>query len=66
MQWMSVSSSRVSAVAHEDKTMYIRFPDGATYAYDNVNKSEYQSFINSPSIGRELFRFQNLHPYRRV
>ena len=66
MNWIAVSSTRMTAVAHEGSTMYIRFTDGATYAYDNVSVAEFNNFLNSPSLGRELITFQQHHPYRPV
>ena len=66
MNWIPVSSSRMEAVAHDGKEMYIRFTDGAVYAYANVTTSDFNNFLNSPSLGRELVTFQRLHPYRPV
>ena len=66
MNWIPVSSSRMVAVAHEGNTMYIEFTDGARYAYTNVSASEFNNFLNSPSLGSELVTFQERHPYHRV
>lgn len=66
MNLMPVNSSRMNAVGWEDNTMYIRFNDGAIYAYSNVSQSEYKSFLSSSSLGHELVSFQRLHPYRKV
>jgi len=56
----------MKAVAWEDSKMYIMFNDGSVYCYENVSNSEYLSFINSSSLGRELATFQRFHPYHRV
>lgn len=66
MNLKSVSSSRMNAVGWEDNTMYIRFKDSGVYAYENVSESEYINFINSPSLGSALCRFDKLHSYHRV
>jgi len=66
MDMIPVSSSRIHSVGWQDNTMYARFHDGSTYAYDNVSQAEYRYFLNSPSLGSELSRFDKIHPYRRV
>ncbi|QYC52428.1 putative KTSC domain-containing protein [Solobacterium phage SMO_1P] len=66
MNWVSVQSSRMKAVAWENSKMYIMFNDGSVYCYENVSNSEYLSFISSSSLGRELATFQRFHPYHRV
>ena len=64
MNLISVSSSRMSKVGWENNTMYIQFKNGKIYAYDNVSKSEYENFINSPSLGSALNVFDKIHNYR--
>lgn len=66
MNLYPVSSSRMSKVGYENNTMYIKFKDGSIYAYLNVSASEYNDFINSPSLGSALSRFDKIHPYHRV
>lgn len=66
MQWQYVRSSRMSAVAWENNTTYIRFNDDVVYAYDNVSYEQHIAFISSPSLGRALTYFEKQHPYRRV
>lgn len=66
MNLMPVSSSRMSKVGWEDDTMYIQFKNGKIYAYYNVSESEYNDFINSPSLGSALHTFDKLHPYRAL
>lgn len=46
--------------------MEIGFPDGAVYQYYDVSKSEYNAFINSPSLGSALSRLDKIHRYSRV
>ncbi|MGL5715501.1 MAG: KTSC domain-containing protein [Paraclostridium sp.] len=64
MNLLPVSSSRMSRVGWEHNTMYIEFKNGKIYVYDNVSKSEYESFINSPSLGSALHSFDKKHNYR--
>lgn len=66
MNLYPVSSSRMSKVGYENNTMYVQFKDGSIYAYLNVSASEYNDFINSPSLGSALSRFDKIHPYHRV
>lgn len=66
MNMRPVSSSRIREVGWEDNILYVRFHDGALYAYYNVSKDEYQRFLNSPSLGSELSRLDKKHPYRRL
>lgn len=66
MNMQLVSSSRIHSIGWENDTLYIKFPDGALYEYDNVTKSEYESFMNSSSLGSSLSRLDKIHTYRRV
>ncbi|MBQ7067014.1 MAG: KTSC domain-containing protein [Lachnospiraceae bacterium] len=62
----SVSSSRISSVGWENNTLEVEFHNGAVYQYYNVSQSEYQSFLNSPSLGSALSRLDKIHPYNLV
>lgn len=61
-----VSSSRMRSVGWENDTLEIEFHDGVVYQYYNVSRQEYESFINSSSLGSALSRLDKCHPYRRV
>lgn len=61
-----VSSSRISSVGWENDVMEVGFPDGAVYQYYNVSASEYQAFLNSPSLGSALSQLDKVHRYKRV
>ena len=50
----------------ENDTLEVEFHDGAIYQYYNVSRAEYESFMNSPSLGSELSRLDKRHSYRRV
>lgn len=67
MNWLPVSSSRISAVAWENNITYMRFTtDGAVYGYKNVTPEQHQAFLRSPSLGHALVEFEKQHPYFRV
>ena len=66
MNMQPVSSSRMREVGWENNTMYIRFNDGALYAYYDVSHSEYLNFINSSSLGSELSRLDKIKRYKRL
>lgn len=61
-----VSSSRISSVGWENNIMEIEFHNGAVYQYYNVSVSEYNLFLNSPSLGSALSKLDKIHEYRRV
>ncbi|OTW86409.1 KTSC domain-containing protein [Bacillus thuringiensis serovar cameroun] len=61
-----VSSSRISSIGWENDILEIEFKDGAIYRYFDVKHSEYINFINSPSLGSYLSRFDKIHRYSRV
>lgn len=61
-----VSSSRISNVGWENDIMEVQFHNGAVYQYYEVSQSEYQSFLNSPSLGSALSRLDKVHRYHRV
>ncbi|WP_082674733.1 KTSC domain-containing protein, partial [Christensenella hongkongensis] len=46
-----VSSSRIRSIGWENDTLEVEFHDGAIYQYYNVSRAEYESFMNSPSLG---------------
>lgn len=66
MNRQSVSSSRISSVGWENNILEIGFPDGAVYQYYDVTNTEYQTFMNSPSLGSALSRLDKTHRYRRM
>lgn len=66
MQRHAVSSSRISSVGWENNVMEVGFPDGAVYQYYNVSQTEYNAFLNSPSLGSALSKLDKTHRYQRV
>lgn len=61
-----VSSSRMSKVGWENNRMFVQFKNGQVYAYENVSKAEYENFLQSPSLGSALSRFDKIHPYHKI
>lgn len=61
-----VLSSRMKSVGWKDNVMEIEFNDGAIYQYYDVSKSYYIDFINSPSLGSALHRFDKIHSYKII
>ena len=61
-----VSSSRMNSVGWADNTMEIEFKNGSVYQYYDVSQSEYQNFLNSPSLGSALSRLDKIHRNSRV
>lgn len=61
-----VNSSRIANLGWSDNIMVVQFHNGAIYQYLNVTKQEYLDFLNSPSLGSALSRFDKVHPYRRI
>lgn len=61
-----VSSSRIANVGWENDIMEVQFHNGAVYQYYEVSQFEYQSFLNSPSLGSALSRLDKVHRYHRV
>lgn len=66
MQRHSVDSRRIASIGWEGTTMEVEFHNGAVYQYHNVSQAEYQSFLNEPSLGSALSRFDKVHPYNPV
>lgn len=66
MTRIPVSSSRMRSVGWEDNVLEIEFHNGQVYQYFNVSYSEYNSFINSSSLGHELSILDKKHPYKPV
>ena len=53
MNWISVTSSNLSAVAYDDQdnSLYIEFKQSGIYKYPNIDKSLYLNLLNAPSKG---------------
>lgn len=61
-----VSSSRIANVGWENNIMEVQFHNGVIYQYYGVSQFEYQSFLNSPSLGSALSQLDKVHSYHRI
>ena len=66
MNLFPVTSSRMSKVGWENNKMFVQFKNGQIYVYEGVSKSEYDSFLNSPSLGSALSRLDKVHTYHKI
>ena len=66
MNRQSVTSSRMLSVGWENDTLEVEFKNHNIYQYYNVSFSEYQAFMNSPSLGSALSQLDKVHRYRQV
>lgn len=66
MQRQYVSSSRITSVGRANNTLEVEFKNGHVYQYHGVTQSEYQNFMNSPSLGSALSRLDKIHPYNPI
>ncbi|MGB8451846.1 MAG: KTSC domain-containing protein [Anaerocolumna sp.] len=61
-----VSSSRIKSVGWANNTLEIEFSNGAVYPYHGVTQNEYVLFLDASSLGTELNKLKNNHPYNRI
>ena len=66
MQRQYVSSSRITSVGWANNTLEVEFKNGRVYQYHGVTQTEYQNFMNSPSLGSALSRLDKVHPYNPI
>jgi hypothetical protein len=66
IQFTQVQSSNIISVGHDGTNLYVKYKSG-TYVYENVDKSIYESLLNSDSKGK--FMNENIkgrYNYSRV
>jgi hypothetical protein len=51
IQFTEVKSSNIISIGHDGTNLYVNYKSG-TYKYDNVDKSIYESLLNSSSKGQ--------------
>ncbi len=68
MNWTTVSSSWVLAIAYEDTTqeLYVRFRPATTCVYAGISQAQAQSFMTAPSKGKWVHRNLYGRGYRIV
>ena len=66
MQRYPVNSSRIANIGWESNIMEVQFHNGTIYQYYDVSKSEFDRFMQSPSLGSALSKFDKCHRYKRI
>lgn len=69
MNWQSVSSSNIDAIAYDasSSTLYVRFNSGTTYSYSGVPQSVYNGLMTAASHGSYLANhIKDRYPYRKL
>ena len=64
-----VKSSQLSYIGFDDDNnkLYVTFPNGTTYAYDNVPYTTYKELKNSESVGSYFTKnIKNKYKYRKI
>lgn len=70
MDWKTVESSNISAMAHDGITMGVTFKSGATYAYENVERKVFDEILAAESIGGKfntlVKKNPDRYPFRKI
>ncbi len=69
MQWVSVTSSDLSAVAYEDSTatLFVQFHSGGAYSYSGVPRAVYDGLLAAGSKGQYFHaHIKDRCPYQRL
>lgn len=67
--WTLTDSSAVRAIAYdaETETLFVRFPNGSEYAYENVTKAEHAGFATAGSAGQYLCqKIKPTHKFTKI
>lgn len=62
MNFIPVKSSAIQAVAYdvEDKTLTVRFKQGAEYDYYDVPKEKFEGLLKAESVGKYFNKYIRL------
>ena len=69
MDFKSVTSSNIDAVAHdaETNTLHVRFKGGGVYAYEGVDAEKHAALMNADSVGSYLHAYiKGKHAHSKV
>ena len=70
MNWHTVESSNVDALAYDGEYFYTRFKSGAVYRYENVTDTIFKEILGAASVGRTLNELvkskPDEYPYTRL
>lgn len=62
-----VSSTDIASIGYENRTLYICFHKGGTYAYFNVPQSVYAGLMSAGSHGKYFHAFiKGSYSYRKL
>ncbi|MGH7744966.1 MAG: KTSC domain-containing protein [Candidatus Dormibacteria bacterium] len=64
-----VRSSHIAAIGHDqaNQTLYVRFKDGATFAYSGVDPSQFDALRQAESVGSHFHRhIKGVHATKKV
>lgn len=62
MQYQTVESSNIAAIAHDGDTLGVRFKNGSEYQYAGVSPVLFEQLISAASIGRTFHELIKSHP----
>lgn len=67
IDWSTVDSSNVSALAFDQKsqTICVRFANGGLYSYIGANLEIFNDLLHAPSVGKHLNSVVKAFPYTR-
>lgn len=67
MAWIKLQSSVISAVAYQERTLYIRFTSNHEYKYYNVPKKNYEALLQAASAGQYFNAYiKNYYSGRKI
>lgn len=64
MNWKTVESSNLDALAYEGGLFFVRFKNGGVYQYSNVDPDTVHAIESAESIGRAFFQLVKAQPDR--
>ena len=67
--WTLVESSAVKAIAYDEaaEVLFVRFPNGTEYLYENVTRAEHAGLTTAGSVGQYFNQvIKPGHPFRKL
>jgi hypothetical protein len=67
LDWRNLTSSNIHSAAHdaEAQELHVRFKNGGTYSYQDVDADEADDLFNAPSPGAHHHANLKHKPFRR-
>ena len=67
MSWVSVDSSNIDKIKHENNNLYVLFSNGSIYEYIDVPHNIYQNMLTSQSKGKYLHQYiKGIYQYSKL